>query len=159
MKALTTQEANILIKIAKAFLDPKKFKLADAGKTESYPLQEVFSKKRDLKMTMYSGRITSQKFTFQLMFRGNIILVRVDFGYPGTHINPDGSIIPPKTPHIHMYDEETLDKVALPLPETFSNPNDFVQVLYDFFSYVNIVNISDIRICTQGGLFDENDSG
>lgn len=159
MKQLTTEEASILIKIAKAFLEPQKFKLAEAGKTEFYPLQEVFTRRRDLKMSMYSGRINPEKFTFQLIYKGNIILVRVDFGYPGTHTNLDGSIIPPKTPHIHIYDEETLDKVALPLPEAFSNPNDFIQVLYDFFSYVNIVNINDIHICTQGGLFDENDSG
>lgn len=66
--------------------------------------------------------------------------------------------LPPRTPHIHIYDEIELDHHnAYLLPKNFTNPADIFQTLLDFFSYSNIIDIEQLEIKEQKGLVFHDD--
>jgi hypothetical protein len=81
-------------------------------------------------------RMGTMRVTYQNRYNKAIILVRVDFkGKP--HRNPDGQEIP--CTHIHTYREDFGDKWAYPLSEdTFTNQDDYWQVLMDFCKFCAI---------------------
>lgn len=81
------------------------------------------------------ARIKLTKIKFQNRARQVVVLARVDLnGNP--HRNPDGVEIP--CPHLHVYREGYGDKWALPLPETFTEPDNLWRTLEDFCRYCNI---------------------
>lgn len=102
---------------------------------------------------MFTGKRNPNKATYTLRYNDNIMLIRVDIGYGGMHTNPDGTTLEPNTPHIHIYNEKYGDKIAHPLPKEFSHTGDIVQTLIDFLKYSHIINVNQIKICVQGGLF------
>ena len=72
------------------------------------------------------------------------------------HINlDDGKIFERDIPHLHIYDELNKDKKAYSLPPEFSNTNDIIQTLKDFLSFSNVINVNEIKIIHQGGVFDD----
>lgn len=151
---LSQQEANTLIAIEKYLTTPSKGKIPPLGKKQSFPIHD--KNKEKYKTIMYRGNRNSKKVSYTLLYQGRIVLIRVDLNYNSPHqTTVDGELMPANTPHIHFYDEEHYDKIAHPLPSKFSHTDDIVQTLYDFLSYSNVINLNDLRIYVQGGLFDE----
>lgn len=152
---LSQDEARILIAIEKYLLEQDNIiTLPLQGKHKIYSLEDLAHKEK-FHLSMYLGAKNIRKITYQLMYQGRIILLRVDIGYSGTHFNPDGTIIGPGLPHIHIYNENYADRIAYPLPPSFTDPNDFITALYDFMEYSNVINRNELQI--QTGL-DFNDS-
>jgi len=52
------------------------------------------------------------------------------------HTNPDGEIITGN--HLHIYKEGYGDKIAQPLPDIFTNPENPLKTLREFMKYCNI---------------------
>lgn len=151
---LSQQEANTLIAIEKYLTTPNKGKLPLPGKKHMFPIHD--RNKEKYKAEMFRGAKNPNKSSYTLIYSNKVVLIRVDLNYNSPHINPnDHTILPANTPHIHIYDEEHYDGIAYPLPSEFSHTDDIVQTLYDFLSYSNVINLNQLRICVQGGLFDE----
>lgn len=158
MGPLTQEEADTLIQLSKYLLNPQSFRFPARRETRIYPLRYARQNidKGDMNISLYRGNKNAMKVSYQLMYQKNIILVRVDLGALSQHINPDGSVIPPDTPHIHIYDENHEDHVALRLPDEFCNSSDIYQTFRDFLSFSHIINIEEIKIYEQGVLLDDN---
>ena len=150
---LSREEAKALIAIEK-YLTNHSIIIPSQGAENKY---DIYDKTGDQNYyaAMFRGRINPLKSYYKLIYRGNIRLIRVDIGDGGTHINPDGTIFPPGTPHIHLYDEVYHDSIAYPLPKIFNNTDDLPETLRTFLSYSNVLNVNEIDIIQQGGLFDE----
>lgn len=83
---------------------------------------------------------------YQTRGRQSIVLARLDFAAP--HRNPDGAEI--GVPHLHLYREGYGDRWAYPIPaDMLSEPGNARQVLQDFMTYCQIVEVPSIRF----GLF------
>lgn len=156
MGPLTQEEANTLIQLSKYLLNPHAFHFPVQSETRVYPLRYARQEtnKQDMDISLYRGKKNAQKVSYRLLYRGNIVLVRVDFGDLSRHTNPDGSVIPPNTPHIHIYDQQHEDRVALPLPKEFQNSSDIYQEFRDFLSFSHVINVGELEIQEQGVLFD-----
>lgn len=151
---LSQQDAQTLIAIEKILTTPTKGNLPSPGKHQNFPLHD--KKKNNYKATMYRGNKNPNKASYTLLYQGNIVLIRVDLNCNSPHMTTsNGEMLPPNTPHIHIYDEEQHDKIAYPLPKEFAHTNDILQTLYDFLAYSNVINLKELRICVQGGLFDD----
>ena len=91
-------------------------------------------------------RSNKNKASYTLFYNNKICLLRVDtYGNNAPHINSDGTIIPAKTPHIHIFDEQSGDHDAMPLPSSFKNADDIIETLVNFLKYCNI-DTNGVRI-------------
>lgn len=150
---LSQEEANALIAIEK-YLKNHSIVIPSQGAENKYDIYDSAGD-QNYYAAMFRGRINPLKSYYKLIYRGNIRLIRVDIGYSGTHTNPDGTVFPAGVPHIHLFDEVHHDKIAYPLPEIFNNTDDLAETLRTFLSYSNVLNVDEIEIIQQGGLFDE----
>ena len=111
---LPQQVADTLLKLDKFCVDPEKlWYYPRPGSTIEVPLKsadgrELFS------LDIEKHRVTLSKFKVQSRARKTLVLARLDFGGP-PHQNPDGKRIDGS--HLHLYNEEYGDKVAVPLSE------------------------------------------
>lgn len=158
MGPLTQEEANTLIQLSKYLLNPQSFRFPMQSETRVYPLRYARQEtdKTDMNISLYRGKKSAQKVSYRLLYRGNVVLVRVDLGDMSVHTNPDGSVISSNTPHIHIYDENDEDRVALRLPDEFQDSSDIYQTFRDFLSFSHVINIGEIAIYEQGVLLDED---
>ncbi len=154
---LTNNDAQFLIDLQKR-LDEIRLKVPDAGKVEKY----IAHDSDDAREFVFRFRIANgnrdnrHKATYNLFYK-EFQLLRLDTDANGSHFNTDGTIIPPHTPHIHVYDEFEGDNNAYVLSANFSDPTSFIQTLLDFFTYSNIENVAELQIIEQRRLdFDEN---
>lgn len=156
MSELTQQESELLIALEKLLSSPKKVNLPPQGEKNYH---KVTNLKKDINfdLTLSRGKRNPKKASYQLMYKNNIILLRVDTE-GGMHYNHDGTVIPAHTPHIHIYQEGHESHQAYRLPKSFSNQNDICVILLDFLSYSNIINVNEVKICIQGGLFHGSDT-
>jgi len=83
---------------------------------------------------------------YQTRGRQTVVLARLDFAAP--HRNPDGTEV--GVPHLHLYREGFGDRWAYPVPAgVLSAPDNVQQVLQDFMTYCQIVEVPNITF----GLF------
>lgn len=150
---LSQQEADILLQIEKLLLEPAKVSVPLQGVTTSHKLTDT-GKKENFNMLLRHGKKNPNKISYQLMYHGNIILLRLDTE-AGAHYNPDGTFIPAHTPHLHIYTEEYDDHMAYLLPDGFTDVSDLVNLLREFLVYSKVINVDEVNITIQGGLFDE----
>ena len=156
---LTQETADTLIKIEKVLLNPINVYIPqEPRQTEKYPLgykglNNTFNI-NDLNVEMFRGSRNPKKVSYKLLYKGIFNLIRLDM-YGTRHMNPDGKIFEPDTPHLHIYDEIYKDKWAYSVPPEFSNTEDIVQTFKDFLSYSNVINVDEIKIVHQGGVFDD----
>jgi hypothetical protein len=137
---LTQQEADALLALEKHCSENTKYIFPSMGGNLRIPLQSQ-DKREEFSLDIYRSNIVLQKNTFQNRARKSIILARIDLD-AGIHRNPDGEEIP--CPHIHIFREGWIDKWAIPLPNSFSNPSDIWKTLDDFMSFCNITTKPNI---------------
>lgn len=147
---MTNEEAKILIEIAKRVRD-RVIRLPNNGETCYYRADDL-AKIRKFTLQVYRGHKNSRKNYFSLLYRKNIMLLRVDTDGPGKHYNSDGSVIPAHTPHVHIFDEKNQCHDAILLPDSFRDPRDALKTMQDFLEYIHVINFVDIRIIQQEGL-------
>lgn len=154
---MTQEEANGLIQVLKKVLEAGILeagicKIPVQGKCGVLRLESVFSQKDNFLIDINrAGHINPKKFTLQLRYRKETLLLRLDVGGP-PHTNPDLTIIP--CPHLHIWreGEKRPDVWAYEVPVVFSDVNDKCRTLLDFLRYCNTNNIERIEICEQGKL-------
>lgn len=155
MGPLTNEEAATLRAIEKYLTSPAEVCIPAPGRTAMHGVEYTRDERlhKDMTVSLYHGRTDVKKMSYRLLYRGTIKLVRVDLGDKSMHRNPDGSVLLPGTPHIHLYDEEQEDHVAHPLPSEFASTDDLLQTLKDFLSYSHIINVDEIGLTPEGVLF------
>lgn len=146
---MTNVEAKYLIEIEKR-LRKSLLQFPEAG-TSAYYKADDLTKIKNFTIQVYAGAKRRTKCSYTLLYRKTMLL-RLDTDGSGAHYNNDGSIIPPHTPHVHLYDELSNGHNAIRIPEIFSNIDDIYSTLRDFFAYINIINLSNVKIIEQGGL-------
>ena len=154
---LTTDEAQFLIGLQKR-MHHQTLRIPARGEKESYPASDL-ENLRDFifRMRIAGGEHGNHHNASYLLLYENTPLLRVDTAGQGLHTNANGTIIPPHTPHIHIYDEQERDHNAYPLPPIFSNSLDFLQTLCDFLTYAAVIDVDKLHLTEQGGLtFNEN---
>ena len=147
---MTNKDAQLLIDVAKR-LRRHMISFPSVGQKNYYKADDL-AKTRKFTIQAFRGSRRPSHYSFTLLYRKHTMLLRIDTDGPGMHYNSDGTIIPPHTPHIHIFDETTNGHDALPLPDCFQDPQDGMKTLYDFFKHINIVDVDDIQIVQQGGL-------
>lgn len=157
---MTQEEANGLIEVLKRIKDPSTYAFPRPGIRASNILQLIsfFSKDLFLVDIKRSSTIDDQKYTLQMRYKKENILLRLDCG-SSKHGNPDGSII--ECPHFHIFQEGYGDKWAYPLPQVFSNPEDLLTTLKEFLIYCHTTNISELLLQDQqdiGGMLLEGNA-
>lgn len=138
--SLTQAEADRLIHIDKRFLTEKPLVLPAPGKWWYGDLTSV-DRREGFKLGIFRGRLGYGRYTAILLScsQANAVLVRLDAGTPGVHPNPDGTRV--AGPHLHLYREGYEDKFAYPIAEyPFSDPDDIIRGINDFFTFCHIVN-------------------
>ena len=149
MGPLTQEEANTLIQLSKYLLNPQSFRFPMQSETRVYPLRYARQEtdKTDMNISLYRGKKSAQKVSYRLLYRGNVVLVRVDLGDMSVHTNPDGRVLSGN--HIHIFKEGYNLSYAYELSEIgsglFMNPDNFSVLFYDFCRYCGI-DIKDINI-------------
>ena len=157
---LTQETAETLIQIEKILLYPINIHIPQSNhQNEIYPLgytdeNKIFNTKI-LSATMFRGSKNPKKVSYKILYKDQIRLIRLDL-FGTRHINfDDGKIFERDIPQLHIYDELNKDKKAYSLPPEFSNTNDIIQTLKDFLSFSNVINVNEIKIVHQGGVFDD----
>ncbi len=154
---MTKEKAQELINVMKRILTTGIYYLPPAGTMNKIPLQSVLSPKdRFLVYVNRKSKIVQNKYTLLLHFPEEN-LIRIDVN--GTvHVNPDGTQIP--CPHIHMRtkDQGQWDQWAFELPAIFGDTEDCTVTLRDFLHYCHANNISEIVICEQKEIV-QNETG
>ena len=154
---LSNDEAQFLIHLQKR-LKQIQVAIPEPSKYNEYGLTDLDSI-RNFVAYMWRAEKNPSKSTYILFYEKRFLLLRLDTYGSGVHTNPDGSTIPPHTPHIHIYDENHGDHQAYLLPELFSDPQNAVQTLLDFFEYTHVVDVDKIQIVEQGSLQYEGQTG
>ena len=133
--SIPQDEADILIKTPKIRSDDVIYYFPSAGEKLNIPLISMDSRHNFI-LDIQRSNMGIMKVTYQNRYRQVIPLIRIDFnGKP--HRNPDHQEIP--CTHIHYYRAGFDDKWAYPLPEdTFTNHDDYWQVLEDFYKVCTI---------------------
>lgn len=133
---MTTKEAMELLALDKYYEATERLDFPLAGKKIEFPL---FSRapREGFLLSAFRGGIVISKCTFQTRtHKDSIILARLDIdGSP--HRNPDGTVI--EGTHLHLYNEQYNDKVAIPVPEIFTNTSDLFLTLDQFMDYCHVV--------------------
>ncbi len=138
---ITQKEAEKFLKEEKYRVDDMEYVFPKTGGMLHISLKTK-TQETDFMLDIRQGKIALNKNTFQARVRKEIILARLDLGGP-PHRNPDGAEI--LCPHLHLYQDGFGDRWAYPLPEHFTNANDFWLTLDEFMSYCNIVEKPFIR--------------
>lgn len=151
---MTNDEASILVEIAKR-LRKNCILLPDPGKKEYYRADNL-AKTKPFLIQAFRGNGRKTKYSISLLYRKRTLLLRVDTDGPGRHRNSDGSIIPPHTPHIHIYNDdiplENKCHDAISLPDAFRCPEDGIILLKDFLAYIHVQGWDGVQIIQQGGV-------
>ena len=156
---LTQETVETLIKIEKVLLNLLNIYIPqEPHQTEKYPLGykdiNTLFNINDLHIEMFRGSKNPKKVSYKLLYKRMFNLIRLDM-YGTRHINPDGKIFETNTPHLHIYDEIHKDKWAYSVPLEFSNTEDIIQTFKDFLSFLKVINVSEIKIIHQGGVFND----
>lgn len=139
---LTQDEADSLIAVEKHCRDNTLFTYPpDPGDAMKVPLVTADDREHFI-LSMRRGQIALTKATYLMRARVSIPLVRLDVDGP-PHSNPDGTLV--LTPHLHLYREGFRDRWAFPVPDRFSDVNDFWQALQDFMGYCNVATPPNIQ--------------
>lgn len=147
---MTRDEAKMLVEIAKKIRD-RVLKLPSAGMHERYKADDL-ARIRKFLIVAFNGKRNQAKYSFSLLFKNRIMLLRVDTNCAQPHFNYDGTMIPKGTPHIHIIGDDGDCHDAYPIPPSFHDPNDGIQTFRDFLMRINVVNVDNIEIIQQGGL-------
>lgn len=150
---LSQAEADILLYIEKLFVD-RAIKFPDVGSQVRHEIKSNNGKEKFVLAIVHNTK-RPLKCNYTTLYNGSTVLLRVDTEQ-AIHTNPDGTDVP--APHIHIYREGYEDRYAYPLPESFSDHTDLVRISYDLLRYSNVININDVHVIVQVGLFDENKS-
>lgn len=107
------------------------------GKTIEVPLRSADGRELFL-LDVEKHKVTLSKFKVQSRARRTWVLARLDFGGP-PHQNPDGTRIDGS--HLHIYNEEYGDKVAIPLSDVpaFCNAAGMADLLDRFMTFCHVV--------------------
>lgn len=155
---LTQDEADTLMRIEKYLTNPTDIELPPPRKNKKYNIAYTRDNQyyENMNLLTYRGRKNPQKVSYRILYAGRNILVRIDTQDATPHRNPDGNIIiPPYQPHIHIYTEGYYNKFAYPLPDSFSDTDDIIQLFMEFLSYSNVINADQISMVRQEVLFDD----
>lgn len=142
---LTKAEIDYLLNLEKHCISSDTYKFPDQGGKIEIPLISS-DKHEEIKLDIFRSSINLSKNTFQNRARKTISLLRLDLG-GAPHRNPDGKEIP--SPHLHIYQEEYGDKIAVPLPESFNKCIDVVDFYNTFMDYCHVTKLPNIEM----GLF------
>ena len=139
---LTQQEADVLMRMPKAFSEPDPIMFPNPGEDLRRDLISTDGRERFI-LDVSRGSIKVSKCTYQERARAAFVLVRVDLDGP-PHTNPDGTSV--QCPHIHLYREGYHDKWAEPLPSNhFTSSGSVIQVLGQFLRYCHVVDLPEIQ--------------
>ena len=146
---LTQQEADYLIELLKKLIN-EQISFPTPSAKLSFELRAMDNKESFLLDINRTGRIKSNKCTYQCRYKKEHTLLRLDVN-ASPHTNPDGTIVSGN--HLHIYREGFGDKFAiefsgLPIESTI----DLINTLRSFLTQCN-VDISKLHI--QGGMFDD----
>lgn len=150
---LTNDDAQLLIDLKKKMVD-NRLAIPLAGETKKYHANELLGIREFVfRMRMANGNNDKRhKATYNLFYEGQQLL-RLDTYGTGPHINPDGTVIPAHTPHIHIYDEVYDDHCAYSIDSLkFSNLVDLLPTLVDFLEYAHVIDVNKLEVFEQGGL-------
>lgn len=164
--ALTTEEADRLVKAPKTITNTKDYHLPSfftnkelqerKGQVNS-PLSVDGNDARLKIASARKGRTEEEgKFSSVLIYSYTKDRIRAADLCSGKlcHMNPDGTIV--EGPHLHVYKEEYGDRLAIPLSQCqeFKDPQNIPVTFMDFMEYCNIQNAG--AISTQGEIdFDK----
>lgn len=156
MTVLTQAEADTLKAIEKYLLEPGRVKLPRPQTTNTYNLKYTLNSKnmQDMKVSAYRGKKNPDKVSYRLIYGDYFILLRIDTKDNTPHQNPDGTLIAPLQPHIHIYKEGYRDKYAYPLPKDFSDAENIMTLFIEFLTYSTILNADKVQLVEQEVLFD-----
>lgn len=146
---MTNEEAELLVSIAKR-LQNYMLAFPEPGTKEYYKANDL-AKIRKFTVQAYRGKRSPSNCSFVLLYRKRTMLLRVDTDGAGMHYNTDGTIIPPHTPHMHIFDEAANCHNAVALPDSFRNPEDGARTLLDFLRHISIVDMERVQIVQQEG--------
>lgn len=135
---LTQIVANSLLGLEKYCVDPEKvWHYPRPGTTIEVPLKSADGREF-FSLDVEKHRISLSKFKVQSRARRTWVLARLDFGGP-PHQNPDGSRIDGS--HLHIYNEEYGDKVAIPLSELpeFCGAAGMEELVDRFMTFCHVV--------------------
>ena len=147
---MTEKDAKLLVEIEKR-LRSMQLIFPAPGENRYYRADDL-TRIKHFTIQAFKGKRGGSKNYFTLLYRKSTPLLRVDTDGPGVHYNSDGTIIPPHTPHIHIFDDKTRGHDALRLPDSFSSPQDGLKTFMDFLRYINIMDLDSVQIIQQGGL-------
>ncbi len=155
METITDEEAKTLREIEKFLSSPSTVCLPRRGDTGRFPVsyQRKQRKLSDMEVSAYRGKIDAQKASFRLLYRKAIRLIRIDVRDAARHINPDGTVIEPYQPHIHLFSEQYSDRFAYPLPDSFTDTDSVVNLFLDFLRFSNVINVDEVKLIEQEVLF------
>ena len=156
---LTNDEAQFLIALAKRTAEIE-LCIQPPGKVATFPATDSDGVRQFLsRMRVANGNHPGRHKTTYNLFYSGYQLLRLDTYGNGIHINDDGTIIPARTPHIHIYDanEHDHDHHAFLLPDLFTNTKDDIRTLLDFLSYASVVDIEKLQVVQQGVMKDGHD--
>ena len=151
---LTQSEADALIDMEKRVSDPgASITFPFPGSSTTIPVESQAGREPFL-LDIECGNII-KKWKLQLRYRRTYILVRIDIGGFGRHRNPpkapnralhpyEGEVI--LTPHLQRYVEGYDDAWALPLPSSFSNPDEQSITWREFLIYCNIQDAPALQV-------------
>lgn len=138
---LTQTEADTLIAMRKAFLNPATISLPP-GTDQTHDLIGEDKRERFL-LDLWRGTIRLSKFRYQTRGRKVIVLIRLDIDGP-PHTNPDGTKI--GKAHLHLYREGYEDRWAFALDsKEFTDPANMGSSFGDFCRYCNIEMIPSFQ--------------
>lgn len=139
---LTQSEADALLELEKHCIDDNIYNFPAMSDNLIIFLQSS-DKKEFFTLDIARGKIDLAKCKYQNRARQVVILARLDLGNQ-PHRNPDGEDIP--SHHIHYYREGFGDKWAKRLPpEYFSDSDDLMIKLEEFYKYCNITRPPNIE--------------
>lgn len=139
MTILTQAEADALIACEKHVEHPnKRYAFQKQSVKLVIPLLSP-THRENFTLDISRHHINILKGKYQNRVRGNIPLVRLDFGNK-PHRNPDNEKI--SCPHLHLYREGYDLRWAYPIdPTIFTNTSDLWLTLHEFMTYTNITQI------------------
>lgn len=147
---MTQAEADGLITVLKHIVSLLYFEMPSLGQSKIIDLVSAFNRKDAFIVDVNRpSKIKASRFSLQLRYRKDVILLRLEFDGP-PHKNPDDEIIP--CPHIHIWKENggaNHTGWAYPIPVMFSKPDDFIKTLKEFLNYCSVVNPESLCITQQ----------
>ncbi len=151
--ALTQSEADALLKMPKAFVDPDPLDFTQTQPMNYDRLLQSVDRREQFLLTLERGKRQSIRLKFQTRARKVIVLARLDLNGPAHRNPPDSPYRPSERiagAHMHLYQENFEDRIAYEISDVpgfmVRDLSSGVSCFEDFLLFVGVTEKPTIQL-------------